>query len=54
MVCRDVIGQATAHLELSLARDVNHKYISRKRKIKENVGLLLKQMGVLVMEDRMS
>lgn len=51
MVCRDVMRQATAHLELSLAGDINDKHIGRKRKIRESVGALLKQTGVLVMED---
>lgn len=51
MVCRDVIRQATTHLELGLARDISGKYISRKRKIRESVGPLLKQTGVLLMED---
>lgn len=41
MVCRDVMRQATTHLELSLAREVSDRYISRKRKIRESVGPLL-------------
>ncbi|RMC19589.1 hypothetical protein DUI87_03148 [Hirundo rustica rustica] len=48
---------AKAYLESSLARDIKDnkkgfcKYISSKRKIRENVGPLLNQMGVLVMDD---
>lgn len=53
----DVTKKAKAYLELSLARDMKdnkkgfYKYISSKRKIWENVGLLLNQMRVLVTED---
>ncbi|PKU38533.1 rna-directed dna polymerase from mobile element jockey- hypothetical protein [Limosa lapponica baueri] len=49
--------KAKARLELNLARDVEDnkkgflKYISSKRKTRENVGLLLNEVGVLVMED---
>lgn len=48
--------KAKAHLELSLSRDIKdskyfNKYISSKRKIRENVGLMLNQMDVLVTED---
>ncbi|KAJ7410561.1 rna-directed dna polymerase from mobile element jockey-like [Willisornis vidua] len=48
--------KAKAHLELSLAKDIKdnkglYKSISSKRKARENVGLLLNQKGVLVMED---
>lgn len=56
-VCRDMTRKAKAHLELNLAKDIKgkkkslYKYISSKRKIRENVGLLLNPMGVLVMED---
>ncbi|KAJ7400180.1 hypothetical protein BTVI_107629 [Pitangus sulphuratus] len=56
-ICRDVMTKAKAHLELSLARDIKdnnkgfYKNISRKRKTRENVGLLLNQMGILVTED---
>ncbi|KAF4799304.1 hypothetical protein TURU_055675 [Turdus rufiventris] len=45
------------HLELSLARDIKDnkkgisEYMSSKRKIRENVGSLLNQMCVLIMED---
>jgi len=54
---RDAKRKAKAHLELKLARDVkkNKKgffnYISSKRKARHNVGLLLSEVGVLVMED---
>ncbi|KAJ7410892.1 hypothetical protein WISP_105613 [Willisornis vidua] len=50
--------KAKAHLELSLARDNKenkkafYKYISSKRNIKENFGLLLNQISVLVTEGR--
>ncbi|GAB0181301.1 mitochondrial enolase superfamily member 1 [Grus japonensis] len=49
--------KAKAHLELNLARDVKDnnkgvcKYISSKRKTRENVGLLLNEVGALAMED---
>jgi len=49
--------KAKAHLKLNLARDVkdNKKgffnYISSKQKTRENVGPLLNEVGVLVMED---
>jgi len=55
--CGDETRKAKAHLELNLARDVkNNKksffnYISRKRKARDNVGLLLNEAGVLVTED---
>jgi len=55
--CRDAKWKAKAHLELNLARDVkNNKkgffnYISSKRKIRDNVGPLLNELGVLVTED---
>ncbi|GAB0207209.1 mitochondrial enolase superfamily member 1 [Grus japonensis] len=54
-VCRDATRKA--HLELNLARDVKDKkkgffkYISSKRKTRENVGPLLNEVGALVMED---
>lgn len=44
-------------MELSLARDIKDnkkgisEYMSSKRKIRENVGSLLNQMCVLIMED---
>ncbi|GAB0208405.1 mitochondrial enolase superfamily member 1 [Grus japonensis] len=56
-VCRGATRKAKAHLELNLAGEVKDnkkgffKYISSKRKTKENVGLLLNEMGALVMED---
>jgi len=55
--CRDATRKAKAHLELKLARDVKNnrkgffKYISSKRKARDNVGPLLNEAGVLVMED---
>lgn len=46
-VCRDMIRKTKAHLESSLARDIkDNKYISSKMKIRENMGLLLNQMGI--------
>ncbi|GAB0180066.1 mitochondrial enolase superfamily member 1 [Grus japonensis] len=48
-VCRDATRKAKAHLELNLARDVKDnkkgffKYISSKRKARENVGPLLNE-----------
>jgi len=54
---RDATRIAKAHLELKLARDVrNNKksflnYISSKRKARDNVGRLLNEVGVLVIED---
>ncbi|GAB0210180.1 mitochondrial enolase superfamily member 1 [Grus japonensis] len=56
-VCRDATRKAKAHLELKLAGDVKDnekgffKYISSKRKTRENVGPLLNEVGALVMED---
>ncbi|PKU45588.1 rna-directed dna polymerase from mobile element jockey-like [Limosa lapponica baueri] len=56
-VCRDAMRKAKDHLELNLKRDVKgskksfFKYISSKRKTKENVGLLLNEVGALAMED---
>ncbi|GAB0209507.1 mitochondrial enolase superfamily member 1 [Grus japonensis] len=55
--CRDAMRKAKAHLELKLAGDVKDnkkdffKYISSKRKSRENVGLLLNEVGALVTED---
>ena len=55
--CRDAMRKAKAHLELKLARDVKNnkkgffKYISSKRKARDNVGPLLNEAGVLVTED---
>ncbi|GAB0206587.1 hypothetical protein GRJ2_003124300 [Grus japonensis] len=56
-VCRDATRKAKAQLELNLARDVKDKkkgffkYISSKRKTKENVGTLLNEVGALVTEE---
>ncbi|GAB0183976.1 mitochondrial enolase superfamily member 1 [Grus japonensis] len=56
-VCRNATRKARAHLELNLSGDVKDnkkgffKYISSKRKTRENVGPLLNEMGALVMED---
>lgn len=48
--------KAAIHLELGLARDIKKnkgfsKYISSKRKIRENTRLLLNPVDVLGMED---
>lgn len=49
-------GKSQSHLEFTLARNVNsnkksfHKYIRGNRKTNENVHLLLKGAGVLVMQ----
>jgi len=56
-VCRDAMRKAKVHLELSLGRNVKNnkksffKYIGSKRKTRENVGRLLKEVGALVTED---
>jgi len=55
-VCREAIRKAKVHLELNLARDVRDKkgffkYISSKRKTRDNVGPLLNEVGVLLTED---
>ncbi|GAB0178742.1 mitochondrial enolase superfamily member 1 [Grus japonensis] len=53
--CKDATRKA--HLELKLVRDVKDnkkgffKYISSKRKTRENVGPLLNEVGALVTED---
>ncbi|GAB0204007.1 hypothetical protein GRJ2_002866300 [Grus japonensis] len=53
--CRDVVRKA--HLELTLERDIKgnkkgfYTYISSKRKMRENVGLLLNGAGDLVTQD---
>ena len=50
-------GKSKAHLELNLARGVKDnkkgffKYISCRRKVKENVGPLLNEVGALVTKD---
>jgi len=55
--CRDATRKAKVHVELKLASDVKDnkksffKYISSKWKTRDNVGLLLNKVGVLVMED---
>ena len=55
--CRYATRKAKAHLELKLASDVKNnkkgffKYISSKRKARDNVGPLLNKVGALVMED---
>ncbi|GAB0210235.1 mitochondrial enolase superfamily member 1 [Grus japonensis] len=55
-VRRDATRKAKAHLELNLAREVKDnkkgffKYISSKRKTRENVGPQLNEVGALVME----
>jgi len=52
-----VTRKAKIHLELKLARDVKEKkksffkYISSKRKARDNVGPLLNEVSVLVTED---
>jgi len=54
--CRDATRKAKVHLELNLARDVKDKkgffnYIHSKRMTRDNVGLLLNEVGALVTED---
>ena len=55
--CREARRKAKVHLELNLPRDVkdnkkrSFNYISSKRKTRDNVGPLLNEVGVLVMED---
>ena len=52
--CREAMTKDKAHLELSLARDVKDnkkgffEYIISKRKTRENVGPLTKEVGALV------
>ncbi|GAB0183985.1 mitochondrial enolase superfamily member 1 [Grus japonensis] len=54
---RDATRKTKAHLELKLAGDVKDnkkgffKYINSCRKTRENVGLLLNELGALVMEE---
>jgi len=56
-VFRDGVKKANNHLMLNLVRDVKDKkksfyrYISSKRKIRENVGPLLNGAGDPVMRD---
>jgi len=55
--CRDATRKAKVHLELILTRDVKDnrkglfKYINSKRKTRDNVGPLLNEVCVLLMED---
>jgi len=55
--CRDATRRAKVHVELNLARNVKDnrrgifKYISSKWETRENVGLLLNEVGTLVMKD---
>jgi len=55
--CKEVTRKGKVHLELNLSRDVKKnmkglfKYISSKCKTRENVGLLLNEVGALVVED---
>jgi len=55
--CRDAMRKAKVHLDLNLARDVKNnkkgffKYFRCKRKTRDNVGLLLNEVDVLVTED---
>jgi len=55
--CREATTKAKVHLEFNLARDDKDnkksffKYISSKRKTRENARPLLNEVGVLVMED---
>ncbi|PKU32960.1 hypothetical protein llap_16734 [Limosa lapponica baueri] len=56
-VCRDAMRKAKAHLELNLARDVKDnkksffKYISSKRKTRENVGPLQNEVDLPLVEE---
>lgn len=55
-VFKGVMRKAKVHLELNLTRDVKNKedffkYITTKRKAREDVGPLLNKVGVLVMKD---
>ena len=55
--CRAATRKAKVHLELNLPREVKNNmksffmYSSSKWKIRDNVGLLLNEVGVLVTED---
>lgn len=54
--CRDRVRLPKAHLELNLVRNAKdkkgyYKYISYKRKTRENVELLLNGAGNLVVKD---
>jgi len=56
-VCGEAMKKAKFHLELNLAKDVKDKkkscfkYLSSKWKTRENVRLLMNEVGALVMED---
>lgn len=48
---RDASSKAKAHFELNLVREVKYfKYTSIKIKTRKNVGLLLNEVGALIME----
>jgi len=55
--CTDAMRKVKAHLELKLARGVKNnkkgflKYMTSKWKTSDNVGPLLNEVGVLLMED---
>ena len=55
--CRDATRKAKVHLEVNLARDVKDnkksyfKYISSKRKTRNNVGPLLNEVSDLMTEN---
>ena len=55
--CRDATRKAKVHVELKLASDVKDnkksffKYTSSKWKIRNNVGPMLNEAGVLVTQD---
>jgi len=54
--CRDATRKTKDHVEINLAKKVKDskkslfKYISSKRKARKNVGLLLNEVGVMVMK----
>ncbi|GAB0205783.1 mitochondrial enolase superfamily member 1 [Grus japonensis] len=54
---RDQVRKAKALIEISLARDVKankksfYRYVSEKRRMRENVGPLRNEMGDLVTQD---
>ena len=54
--CRVSVRKAKAHLELNLAKDMKDnkvffKYVNNKRRTRDNVGLLLNEVGALVSGD---
>lgn len=57
-MCRDVVRNVKAHLELNLVSNVKgnkksfSRCISKKRKTRENMGLVLNGAGDLVTKDR--